>query len=145
MKECLIRNLCDGPRDYPLADGSSVYLGSKSRSTGIARVQAKNISEALRLAESKGLVAIEKIHVDGETFDDEEISYGEAKEYLVRNLCDGPCDYPLADGSSIYLGSKGSSTEAAQVSADNISDALRLAAGKGLVSIEEIPEEDGAA
>ena len=145
MKECLIRNLCDGPRDYPLADGSSVYLGSKSRSTGIARVQAKNISEALRLAESKGLVAIEKIHVDGETFDDEEISYGEAKEYLVRNLCDGPCDYPLADGSSIYLGSKGSSTEAAQVSSDNISDALKLAASKELVSIEEIPEEDGAA
>ena len=145
MKECLIRNLCDGPRDYPLADGSSVYLGSKSRSTGIAKIQAKNISEALRLAESKGLVTIEKIHVDGETFDDEEISYGEAKEYLVRNLCDGPCDYPLADGSSIYLGSKGSSTETAQVSADNTSDALKLAAGKKLVSIEEIPEEDGAA
>ena len=50
MKECLIRNLCDGPRDYPLADGSSVYLGSKSRSTGVARIQAQNISEALRLA-----------------------------------------------------------------------------------------------
>ena len=61
MKECLIRNLCDGPRDYPLADGSSVYLGSKSRSTGIARIQAKNISEALKLATSKGLVSIEEI------------------------------------------------------------------------------------
>ncbi len=145
MKECLIRNLFDGPRDYPLADGSSVYLGSKSRSTGIAKIQTKNISEALRLAESKGLVAIEKIHVDGETFDDEDISYDEAKEYLVRNLCDGPCDYPLSDGSSIYLGSKGSSTETAQVSADNISEALKLAVSKGLVSIEEIPEEDGAA
>ena len=60
MKECLIRNLSDGPRDYPLADGSSIYLGSKSRSTGIARIQTENISEALRLAESKGLVSIEE-------------------------------------------------------------------------------------
>ena len=40
MKECLIRNLSDGPRDYPLADGSSVYLGAKSRSTGIAKINA---------------------------------------------------------------------------------------------------------
>ena len=144
MKECLIRNLSDGPRDYPLADGSSIYLGSKSRSTGVARIHANNISEALRLAESKGLVMIEKIHVEGETYDDEELSYDEAKEYLVRNLCDGPCDYPLIDGSSIYLGSKGSSTETAQVSADKISEALKLAADKGLVSIEEIPEEEVA-
>ena len=144
MKECLIRNLCDGPRDYPLADGSSVYLGSKSRSTGVARIQAQNISEALRLAENKGLVAIEKIHVDGETFDDEEFSFDSATEYLIRNLCDVPCDYPLTDGSSVYLGSKGSSTETAQVSADKISEALRLAESKGLVSIEEIPEEEVA-
>ena len=145
MKECLIRNLCDGPRDYPLADGSSVYLGSKSRSTGVAKIQTKNISEALRLAENKGLVAIEKIHIDGETFDDEEISYDEAKEYIVRNISNEPCDYPLTDGSSIYLGSKGSSTETAQVSAAKISDALKLAVSKGLVAIEEIPEEDGVA
>ena len=61
MKECLIRNLCDGPRDYPLKDGSSIYLGSKSLTTGIARIQAENISEALRVAESKGLVLIEEI------------------------------------------------------------------------------------
>ena len=61
MKECLIRNLCDGPRDYPLNDGSSIYLGSKGRSTGIARIQLENVSEALRLAESKGLVLIEDI------------------------------------------------------------------------------------
>ncbi len=61
MKECLIRNLCDGPRDYPLSDGSSIYLGSKSHSTGIARIQTENISDALRLAESKGLLSIEEI------------------------------------------------------------------------------------
>lgn len=61
MKECLIRNLCDGPRDYPLNDGSSIYLGSKGRTTGITRIQFENVSEALRLAESKGLVLIEEI------------------------------------------------------------------------------------
>ncbi len=61
MKECLIRNLADGPRDYPLSDGSSIYLGSKGRATGIARVPAESISGALRLAESKGLVLIEDI------------------------------------------------------------------------------------
>lgn len=64
------------------------------------------------------------------------------KECLIRNLCDGPRDYPLADGSSIYLGSKGSSTKTAQVNADKISEALKLAMSKGLVSIEEIPEEE---
>ena len=140
MKECLIRNLCDGPRDYPLADGSSVYLGSKSRSTGIARIQKQNISAALKLAESKGLVMIEKIH--GEESSDDEFSYDEAGEYLVRNLCDIPCDYSLTDGSSIYLGSRGSATEAAQVSTDKISDALKLAISKGLVSIEELHDEE---
>ena len=143
MKECLIKNLCDGPRDYPLADGSSIYLGSKSRSTGIARIQTQNISAALKLAESKGLVKIEKIQ-GGESSDDEEIFYDEAGEYLIRNLCNGPCDYPLADGTSIYLGSKGSSTETVQVKADKISDALKLAVSKGLVSIEKIQVEEVA-
>ena len=61
MRECLIRNLCDGPRDYPLTDGSSIYLGCKGRSTGITRIRTDNISEALRLAENKGLVLIEEI------------------------------------------------------------------------------------
>lgn len=56
MKECLIRNLCDGPRDYPLKDGSSIYLSIK----GIAKVQGENISDALRLAEEKGLISIEE-------------------------------------------------------------------------------------
>ena len=61
MKECIIRNLADGPRDYPLSNGSSIYLGPKGRATGIVRVAAENISGALRLAESKGLVLIEDI------------------------------------------------------------------------------------
>lgn len=61
MKECLIRNLSDGPRDYPLKNGESIYLGSKGRSTGIARIQYDDISDALRAAEAKGLVLIEDI------------------------------------------------------------------------------------
>ncbi len=61
MKECLIRNLADGPRDYPMADGSSVYLGSKGRAESVARIPAENISEAMRIAESKNLLAIEEI------------------------------------------------------------------------------------
>ncbi len=61
MKECLIRNLCDGPRDYPLKNGSSIYLGSKGRTTGIIRITPEEISDALRLAENKGLVSIEEI------------------------------------------------------------------------------------
>ena len=61
MKECIIRNLADGPRDYPLSDGSSIYLDPKGRATGIVRVQAENISGALHLAASKGLVLIEEI------------------------------------------------------------------------------------
>ena len=61
MKECLIRNLADGPRDYPLTDGSSIYLGSKGRDTGSIRVPFEKISNAIRHAEDKGLVAIEDI------------------------------------------------------------------------------------
>ena len=61
MKECLIRNLCDGPRDYPLSDGRSIYLGSKKRPTCLTRIPLEKVSEALRLAESKGLVEIDEI------------------------------------------------------------------------------------
>ena len=61
MNESLIKNLCDGPRDYPLKNGESVYLGSKGRSTGIAKILTENISDALRNAEAKGLVLIEEM------------------------------------------------------------------------------------
>ena len=61
MQECLIRNLCDSPRDYPKNDGSSIYLGSKGRSTGIARLPIDEVSEAIRVAERKGLLIIEEI------------------------------------------------------------------------------------
>ena len=62
MSESLIRNLCDGPRDYPLKNGESIYLGSKGRSTGIAKILTENISDALRIAEAKGLVLIEEMN-----------------------------------------------------------------------------------
>ena len=67
MKEFLIRNLCDGPRDYPLSNGESIYLGSRGRSTGITQVKGDLISEALRLAEHKGLVIIEEIETKTES------------------------------------------------------------------------------
>ena len=59
MNECIIRNLCDGSRDYPLKSVNSIYLGSKGRSTGRLRVRTEDISEAIRLDESKGLLMIE--------------------------------------------------------------------------------------
>lgn len=61
MKECLIRNLADGSRDYPLKNGESIYLGAKGSSTAIARVHYDNISTALRTAEDKGRILIEEI------------------------------------------------------------------------------------
>ena len=61
MKGFLIRNLCDGPRDYPLSNGESIYLGSRGRSTGITKIEGDLISEALKHAEHKGLLLIEEI------------------------------------------------------------------------------------
>ena len=61
MEECLIRNLSDSPCDYPLNDGSSIYFGSKGCSSGTLRLPCKKISEAIRVAEHKGLLAIEEI------------------------------------------------------------------------------------
>ena len=57
MKECLIKNLCDGPRDYPMSKGNSIYLGVKCKTT----IPAEEVSEAMKLAESKGLLLIEDI------------------------------------------------------------------------------------
>ena len=67
MKECLIRNLAYGPRDYPMADGSSIYLGSKGCAESIARIPAENISEAMRIAEGKSLIAVEEAN-DGDDY-----------------------------------------------------------------------------
>ena len=64
------------------------------------------------------------------------------KEYLIRNLCDSPCDYPLNDGSSIYFGSKRHSTSVLRLPFEKISEAIRVAERKGLLAIEEMPEEE---
>ncbi len=60
MRECLIKNLCDGPRDYPMSSGSSIYLGVKGKTI----IPAEEVSEAMRLAESKGLLLIEDISTE---------------------------------------------------------------------------------
>ena len=54
MNECLVKNLCDGPRDYPMANGESLYLGTR----GKAIVNEEQISQAMRLAEHKGHLLI---------------------------------------------------------------------------------------
>ena len=61
MKNFLIRNLCNGPRDYPLKDGSSIYIGAKGRSTGVQVIKEKDISEVITLAAKKNLISIEEV------------------------------------------------------------------------------------
>ena len=62
MSNLLIRNLCDGPRDYPLNNGESIYLGSKGKSTGIVKISDTLISKAIRAAEEKTLLSIEEVY-----------------------------------------------------------------------------------
>lgn len=57
---------------------------------------------------------------------------------VVRNLADGPRDYPLSNGESIYLAPKGT----IRVSEDLISNALITAQRKRLIDIFEVDEED---
>ena len=57
MSDILIRNLSDGPRDYPLSNGESIYLGSK----GKIKISDSLISQAIRAAEEKGLLQIEEV------------------------------------------------------------------------------------
>lgn len=54
MSECLIKNLSSGPRDYPMNNGESFYLGTR----GKAIIDEEQISQAVRLAEHKGLIII---------------------------------------------------------------------------------------
>ena len=56
-----IKNLADGPRDYPLKSGASLYLAAKGKTSGIAYIPSDEISDALLAAESKGLVKIERM------------------------------------------------------------------------------------
>ena len=50
----MIQNLSSGPRDYPMNNGESLYLGIR----GKAIINEEQISQAMRLAEHKGLLAI---------------------------------------------------------------------------------------
>ncbi len=54
MNECLVKNLCDGPRDYPMSNGESLYLGMRGKIT----INEEQISQVMRLAENKGHLLI---------------------------------------------------------------------------------------
>lgn len=53
-----IKNLADGARDYPLNSGGSVFLPPKGRGICWPVIPVTEIGEALRNAESKGLITI---------------------------------------------------------------------------------------
>lgn len=54
-----IRNLVDGPRDYPKTTGASVFLPPKAKGVSWPVIPKTEISEAMRAAERKGVIAIE--------------------------------------------------------------------------------------
>jgi hypothetical protein len=54
----VVKNLSPGPRDYPLADGSSVYLPPRGKGIAWPEITSGQISDALRLAEKKGAVEL---------------------------------------------------------------------------------------
>lgn len=58
--------------------------------------------------------------------------------HVIRNLADGPRDYPLSNGESIYLAAKGSATIAAEM----LSNALITAQRKRLIEIYDISESN---
>lgn len=62
MKNFVIKNLTDNPRDYPLNNGESLFLGCRGR----VEISEDLISKALRLAEHKGLVSIDEIREEAE-------------------------------------------------------------------------------
>jgi len=62
MKYYLITNLSNGPRDYPLKDGSSIYLKARSKKSGSVRVDEDNMSNALKLAEKKKLIKVQEVN-----------------------------------------------------------------------------------
>ena len=63
MKYYEIKNLSNGSRDYPLKDGSSIYLKARSRNAGVVRVDEDNMSEAIKLAGKKRLININEVVV----------------------------------------------------------------------------------
>lgn len=61
MKFYLIKNLSNGPRDYPLSDSSSIYLKARSKTSGFVKIKEELMSEALRLAAKKKVIKIEEV------------------------------------------------------------------------------------
>ena len=62
MKYYSITNLSNGPRDYPLKNGSSIYLKARSKNAGFVKVDEDNISDALKLAEKKKLIKVQEVN-----------------------------------------------------------------------------------
>lgn len=54
----VIKNLDSGMRDYPLLDGSSVYLEARHKGVAWPEIKESLISPALRTAEKNGHVRI---------------------------------------------------------------------------------------
>ncbi|MDR2523406.1 MAG: hypothetical protein LBC93_06885 [Synergistaceae bacterium] len=53
-----VKNLEDGARDYPLTNGSSLYLPMKHKGAAWPKIPVSQVSPALRTAERKGRVQI---------------------------------------------------------------------------------------
>ncbi len=60
MEKACIYNLEDGARIYPLKNGDGLYLPAKKKGYGEKYIQIDEISEAMLLAEKKGLIKIER-------------------------------------------------------------------------------------
>ena len=54
----IVKNLSPGPRDYPLKDGSSVYLPPKGKGVAWPEIAPEQVSDAMRMAEKKGAIEL---------------------------------------------------------------------------------------
>ena len=59
-----IQNLADGPRDYPLRNGASLYLAARGKTSGTEYISPDEISEPMLAAERKGLIRITRPTVE---------------------------------------------------------------------------------
>ena len=64
MAKFYIRNLEDGPRDYPLKDGTSIYLLPKGKPFHWAEIESSNFSPALERAEERGFIEVKREVLD---------------------------------------------------------------------------------
>lgn len=62
----LIRNLADGPRDYPLKSGKSIYLPPRGKPAHWEEVPEEEFSEALMNAEEKGTIQVKRTEIPTE-------------------------------------------------------------------------------